>query len=1091
MADELSQETARAFGVTEVQPIPIVPTVSEATLMAEREKALKTDKDVSFLGLLSTARQEEHIDTTLLRNKYRFSNIAKQPVADLTPEITSSLVGNLDSPDAIEEVLEAAKDVSYDYAMQMSKDFQVTQSNRLELEQAGWKGTLATVLAAMFDPTELVSIGATTAAVSAVSGPAAPVTGTATAAGLTAKRGYNVYRATKLGSVVGATEAAAFEAIRARLKYDITGGDVLLAGLTGGVLGGSISGVTTAFARNRKFQELSQKVALGEELTPNEKAFYDANNVDRLTQRIIAEVERRGDLDDVDATDVPRSVGEITEAEARATPKQLGGKVLAPLRKRLSVFNLTKNSENGFVRAAADRLGLNSSGNVDRTVVGASASEYKAMLEHIYRSKFSRSLYINRKNWSKRTGRDLTDFNILVSRAIRGGVDDTLDPEVRKVAQEVMEQQRELGNMAIKHNVGGFTTGVLDKQPNYLPRLFSDERISTLRTKFGNNLDTAVAELVEKSIRNAQPDIDKNLAPDVIGDMARGYAKTVLSRRFTSMHRAFEFNMEDLRKAMQDENIPDAQIDQLIDTLTKNTRVKGHKRSRPRLLLDENTSVDVRLDNGSIEQLKFTDLLEEDIENLNNAYVFQMSGAIGLARNGIDTNDAGSSLESLITKMRNEAQTINQSADTLNKEVEALQFMYDGITGRLGFKEGDPSFGTRQTLRRVREVSFMMHMGMSGMAALMELTNVLMENSLPVLLRSMPQYRKMLKIAADGKLDNAMIRELEELTGLGTDVLTGKFTRVSRFEGDAMEITDDARITKTDEWLGRGREATALLSGLTPVTAGLRRMSMLNYATAWARAARKNDNPYSKIKMEQLGIDEATSLKIRSQILKHSTFKDKEKTILESLNTKAWDKDAQDALDAFQVSAYRDTTQNVQEMSIGSTNAFLRGEWGKTVFQFLSFPLAAMEQQAMRLGVRAVHGDATTVTKILLSSMFMGTLMYTGRVYLNAEGRGDRDDYIKKQLSPARLAEGAISQIGAASTFGLVYDITTGAMDGNNYAITPAAVSILQKILGSGKAIVEGDMTEAEIRALLRLLPMSSLYGARSLLNQAANELAN
>jgi hypothetical protein len=506
------------------------------------------------------------------------------------------------------------------------------------------------------------------------------------------------------------------------------------------------------------------------------------------------------------------------------------------------------------------------------------------------------------------------------------------------------------------------------------------------------------------------------------------------------------------------------------------------------LLLDENASIDVRLDNGSIEQLKFTDLLEEDIENLNNAYVFQMSGAIGLARNGIDTNEAGSSIETLITKMRDEAQTINQSADDLNKDIEALQFMYDGITGRLGFKEGDPSFGTRQTLRRMREVSFMMHMGMSGMAALMELTNVLMENSLPVLLRSMPQYRKMMKIASDGKLDSAMLRELEELTGLGTDVLTGKFTRVSRFEGDAMEITDDARITPTDEWLGRGREATAFLSGLTPVTAGLRRMSMLNFATAWARAARKNDNPFSKIKLEQLGIDANMSTRIRSQILRHSTFKDKEKTILESLNTKNWDEDVKDA---FQVAAYRDTTQNVQEMSIGSTNAFLRSEWGKTVFQFLSFPLAAMEQQAMRLGVRAFNGDATTVTKILLSSMFMGTLMYTGRVYLNAEGRSDREEYIKKQLSPTRLTEGAISQIGAASTFGLIYDITTGAMDGNNYAITPASVSILQKALGSGKALVEGDMTETEIRSLLRLLPMSSLYGARSLLNQAANELAN
>ena len=174
----------------------------------------------------------------------------------------------------------------------------------------------------------------------------------------------------------------------------------------------------------------------------------------------------------------------------------------------------------------------------------------------------------------------------------------------------------------------------------------------------------------------------------------------------------------------------------------------------------------------------------------------------------------------------------------------------------------------------------MMHMGMSGMAALMELTNVLMENSLPVLLRTMPQYRKMFKIAADGKLDNAMIRELEELTGLGTDVLTGKFTRVSRFEGDAMDITDDAKITKTDEWLGRGREATSLLSGLTPITAGLRKMSMLSFATAWSRAARKNDNPFSKIKLEQLGIDADMSLKIRGQILKHSTFKDKDKKII-------------------------------------------------------------------------------------------------------------------------------------------------------------------------------------------------------------------
>ena len=223
--------------------------------------------------------------------------------------------------------------------------------------------------------------------------------------------------------------------------------------------------------------------------------------------------------------------------------------------------------------------------------------------------------------------------------------------------------------------------------------------------------------------------------------------------------------------------------------------------------------------------------------------------------------------------------------------------------------------------------------------------------------------------------------KLEELTGLGTDVVTGKFTRVSRFEGDAMDIAEDVGIDRVDEWLGRGREATALLSGLTPVIAALRRLAMLNYSTAWARAARKGDNPFSDIKMEQLGIDNNTAKSIREQILQHATFRDKEKTIIESLNTKDWDANVRDV---FQVSVYREATQSVQEVSIGSLNLTLRGEWGKTLFQFLSFPMAAMEQQAMRLGVRAFNGDAPTVFKIITSAAMMGSLMYTARVYMNA-----------------------------------------------------------------------------------------------------------
>ena len=44
---------------------------------------------------------------------------------------------------------------------------------------------------------------------------------------------------------------------------------------------------------------------------------------------------------------------------------------------------------------------------------------------------------------------------------------------------------------------------------------------------------------------------------------------------------------------------------------------------------------------GNVFNLKFYDLLEENVENLYDSYVFQLAGSIGLARNGINTNKLG------------------------------------------------------------------------------------------------------------------------------------------------------------------------------------------------------------------------------------------------------------------------------------------------------------------------------------------------------------------------------------------------------------------------------------------------------------------
>jgi hypothetical protein len=89
------------------------------------------------------------------------------------------------------------------------------------------------------------------------------------------------------------------------------------------------------------------------------------------------------------------------------------------------------------------------------------------------------------------------------------------------------------------------------------------------------------------------------------------------------------------------------------------------------------------------------------------------------------------------------------------------------------------------------------------------------------------------------------------------------------------------------------------------------------------------------------------------------------------------------------------------------------------------------------------------------------------------------------------FAQGALSQIGAASMFGYLYQLSTGAMDGNTYAMTPPAVSIAQSGLQALTAYNNGEITEAEYRRILRLAPAQSLYGIRQGINYLANELGN
>ena len=469
-----------------------------------------------------------------------------------------------------------------------------------------------------------------------------------------------------------------------------------------------------------------------------------------------------------------------------------------------------------------------------------------------------------------------------------------------------------------------------------------------------------------------------------------------------------------------------------------------------------------------------------------------MSGATALARNGINTNQLGSNFDNIFKKM----------TKATEEEKKAIQYMYESTTGQWAytsrkFAGSEMSQTTAANLRRMRELGFMSNMGMAGMAAIMEVSNALFEYSWPTLMKTVPQYANLMRRAANGQLKNRQIREMMAGTGLGGDGLTSKVTsQKSRLEGDITEsMRIDESYNKLDEYLGKGRMAVAVLSGLQGITDGLRRISMYNYASEWAYRTQKGEVAFSAIKREQLGITDDVADNMRRMITEHAEY-DPDGTLI-SLNVDKWGREGtqgQEFLEAgeiFFASARREGTQAVQEVNAGSVNPLLRSEVGKSFFQFLSFPMASMEQQAMRQGIKAVHGDGGTVAKVMLSSLFLGSMMYTSRSYLNSMGRSDQDSYLERRFQMHELLEGSLSQIGALSLFGYIYQITTGTMDGNTYALTPAGFSLATGLVKGGLdvtgAAFGGDLTENELRSFLRIFPFTSLYGARQIINALAS----
>jgi hypothetical protein len=1107
--------------VAEKSTIPIVNTIQESVVLNQQLKMAEQKETLGFWESVAVGLKEDGLVSAIQDHADKLEVVSDVPITNFTPELINTLTDGLQTDAAI-DVLENASAYGFNTAMKQRKINLATQKNLADLDAAGWKGTTGRIFAMMFDPAEWAIIAGTTALASATTTPIGGAT--ALTAGVV-KRAYDVKRAIKIGAVVGASENAAFEAIRKDVRFNIDMNDVFIAGGAGAVLGGGLNAGITAFRKAGQRAAIDTKVRLGQKLTPQESVFYETFNEGALGNKIIDKELSKPEFVEPSTLNPNRHTKPATLEEMRQTPMQAGYSLFG-LRNMISVGARMMNHKLAPLRFFGNRMGMNVAGYADssKATNPDSVTEVMGRLQGQYRFKLAGTLPRERAKFIKRTGLTEEEFNTALSRYLRG-IDKNVAPEVVEIGKIARSVLDDLADLGVKADVVGLTRKQIENNPDYLIRLFNDLKVKNLRDKFD---DEVIVDLIEEAIRRGQPNIEDSvlktltkkgrtkgktdeelfdMVNDYIRKFAKGYTNSIISSKFrkSGITDTAPMVREDLEAVLKAEKVVDIdgvsrrvfdddEVDDIIDILTQSTKTKGFKRAQSRVVLNEGTVITATNKNGDMEELRFTDLLEEDGEQLVNAYIFQMSGAIGLARNGINTNVRGTDFkEYVIGSIQREAELQNLAKDEYQAGLDAVEFMYDGITGRLGNRSETQTVHDLNIA--LRAWSFAVNMGMSGMSSLMELTNVMMEYSFMTLLKSVPQYKQLLTDLSKPNADPNLISEAVQLFGLGNEIDLAKWTAVTRFDSEDVGTTI---TTATGNKIGRATEKfayasqkhVAYLSGLTGVTQFLRRMSMLHFTNEFALAAAKGKLPFSKIKRQQLGISDEMGARIVNTLNNPKIVTKNPNGTVKNLNIEKWDEEVREA---FASIGHRDARTNVQESDLSTSNRLLKStQIGRSMFQFLNFTFSSMEQQTQRLAVRTMNGDAGAVAKLLTASLGMGALMYAARVQLNAAGRSDREEYIEERMTTANLLQGAASQIGMLSIFNYITQMTTGVLNGNSYAITPPLASLLVNGGSTIKNLFDDeDATESEWRKGLRLFPYQSLYGARQIINATANEFAN
>ena len=769
--------------------------------------------------------------------------------------------------------------------------------------------------------------------------------------------------------------------------------------------------------------------------------------------------------------------------------------------------SVLRRSDNPYMRSTSEKIAEEAVGNTDssRSILTADINKqnYAFTTETLFYKSYQPAFYKfmkevkNKKFGNDYNINDRLEFSNLVSRAVRGEIIDV--PGVaegalatRKVLKKILDDLKEEGVEGAKE--------VLDN-PNYFPRRWSVGAMQNVQEKVPYN---KLINFLKNSLIRGSKDLS-----DVDGlKIAKHIYKIVNTNKFGdgfSIDRLLATtDADELRNLVKDyANLEPDELEDLVQALLKPGRGKptAVPRLRRRASFDEN--YEETIDGFKI---KFTDLLDNNTEGLMGSYIEQMSGQIALARVGIKSRQDYSKILRKVKEsyeLEDVAKKYNTKIGGIRKEfeIDTLETIYKNIVGIPTEKNIQ---GVQSTaLRNLRKYNYVNVFNQVGFSQIPEMGNVIGTAGVRTMIKYMPEYKKILSRAKDGKLNNEFLDEIETLvSGTGSNRLID--STINRTDDFAGMTTKVGKIEKT---LDIGARITSDFSGFHAIDMMSRRLAAItsfDKLAMYATGKLKLDKAALK-RYRNIGFSDSELQGVFESIKKNATFIEGGLTgrKIRRFNIDKW-KD-QDLVNKMSLYMNRHLRRVVQENNYGEMLVMGNdGGIGKTLFQFRNFVITAYSKQLLH----GLHMRDFTAFASAMSSTFIAGLVYVAQTNIQAIGKSgqEKEDFLEKRLSTEAIGKASFQRstfstllptfIDTAGYFGgfeQQFNYRSSGLDANLITGNPS-YRLAEKVGGAIQGITkpmfddEYDFSKQSAYKLKAILPYQNMLGVTNILQYMIDE---